>query len=299
MPLRDGFFSTATQTSCCNRIQRSNRVRLLVVSTHDFPDTDLHGGLHGPPRSLHGPPWSPPRTSMEASTDLHGASTDLHGDLHGPPWRPPRTSMETSADLHGAPRTSMETSTDLLGDPRTSMETSTELHGHLHGAPWRPLRTSMSLRGDLHEPPWRPPRTDMETSTDLDGDLHGPTWRPPQRCPWRLHGGLFYANNSKKNLLFVNNFFFLIYQYSFKLKFLYFLFFKGFHGFYFIFAYSNFIILFKICPERCHLILAPTHVFGYELKAHLSQSSARVTCKNSRLEKCMHAFKSMQTFRVL
>ena len=38
MPLRDGFFSTATQTSCCNRIQRSNRVRLLVVSTHDFPD---------------------------------------------------------------------------------------------------------------------------------------------------------------------------------------------------------------------------------------------------------------------
>ena len=42
MPLRDGFFSTATQTSCCNRIQRSNRVRLLVVSTHDFPDTHLH-----------------------------------------------------------------------------------------------------------------------------------------------------------------------------------------------------------------------------------------------------------------
>ena len=41
MPLRDGFFSTATQTSCCNRIQRSNRVRLLVVSTHDFPDTFL------------------------------------------------------------------------------------------------------------------------------------------------------------------------------------------------------------------------------------------------------------------
>ena len=41
MPLRDGFFSTATQTSCCNRIQRSNRVRLLVVSTHDFPDTDI------------------------------------------------------------------------------------------------------------------------------------------------------------------------------------------------------------------------------------------------------------------
>ena len=40
MPLRDGFFSTATQTSCCNRIQRSNRVRLLVVSTHDFPDKD-------------------------------------------------------------------------------------------------------------------------------------------------------------------------------------------------------------------------------------------------------------------
>ena len=39
MPLRDGFFSTATQTSCCNRIQRSNRVRLLVVSTHDFPDS--------------------------------------------------------------------------------------------------------------------------------------------------------------------------------------------------------------------------------------------------------------------
>ena len=42
MPLRDGFFSTATQTSCCNRIQRSNRVRLLVVSTHDFPDSTLH-----------------------------------------------------------------------------------------------------------------------------------------------------------------------------------------------------------------------------------------------------------------
>ena len=41
MPLRDGFFSTATQTSCCNRIQRSNRVRLLVVSTHDFPDNML------------------------------------------------------------------------------------------------------------------------------------------------------------------------------------------------------------------------------------------------------------------
>ena len=40
MPLRDGFFSTATQTSCCNRIQRSNRVRLLVVSTHDFPDIE-------------------------------------------------------------------------------------------------------------------------------------------------------------------------------------------------------------------------------------------------------------------
>ena len=40
MPLRDGFFSTATQTSCCNRIQRSNRVRLLVVSTHDFPDRE-------------------------------------------------------------------------------------------------------------------------------------------------------------------------------------------------------------------------------------------------------------------
>ena len=51
MPLKDGFFSTATQTSCCNRIQRSNRVRLLVVSTHDFPDrnkenrnTEVHGG---------------------------------------------------------------------------------------------------------------------------------------------------------------------------------------------------------------------------------------------------------------
>ena len=43
MPLRDGFFSTATQTSCCNRIQRSNRVRLLVVSTHDFPDS---GGVY-------------------------------------------------------------------------------------------------------------------------------------------------------------------------------------------------------------------------------------------------------------
>ena len=58
MPLRDGFFSTATQTSCCNRIQRSNRVRLLVVSTHDFPDSgqqcsvlqvisgDIDGVLH-------------------------------------------------------------------------------------------------------------------------------------------------------------------------------------------------------------------------------------------------------------
>ena len=44
MPLRDGFFSTATQTSCCNRIQRSNRVRLLVVSTHDFPDIS-HGNI--------------------------------------------------------------------------------------------------------------------------------------------------------------------------------------------------------------------------------------------------------------
>ena len=43
MPLRDGFFSTATQTSCCNRIQRSNRVRLLVVSTHDFPDMEVNG----------------------------------------------------------------------------------------------------------------------------------------------------------------------------------------------------------------------------------------------------------------
>ena len=42
MPLRDGFFSTATQTSCCNRIQRSNRVRLLVVSTHDFPDICIY-----------------------------------------------------------------------------------------------------------------------------------------------------------------------------------------------------------------------------------------------------------------
>ena len=48
MPLRDGFFSTATQTSCCNRIQRSNRVRLLVVSTHDFPDsTKANGSHHG------------------------------------------------------------------------------------------------------------------------------------------------------------------------------------------------------------------------------------------------------------
>ena len=46
MPLRDGFFSTATQTSCCNRIQRSNRVRLLVVSTHDFPD--MFERLNGP-----------------------------------------------------------------------------------------------------------------------------------------------------------------------------------------------------------------------------------------------------------
>ena len=70
MPLRDGFFSTATQTSCCNRIQRSNRVRLLVVSTHDFPDTlpaasDLKNAprlfLHDPPlpilhrRSIHFP----------------------------------------------------------------------------------------------------------------------------------------------------------------------------------------------------------------------------------------------------
>ena len=45
MPLRDGFFSTATQTSCCNRIQRSNRVRLLVVSTHDFPDTCVPDNL--------------------------------------------------------------------------------------------------------------------------------------------------------------------------------------------------------------------------------------------------------------
>ena len=44
MPLRDGFFSTATQTSCCNRIQRSNRVRLLVVSTHDFPDSNRADG---------------------------------------------------------------------------------------------------------------------------------------------------------------------------------------------------------------------------------------------------------------
>ena len=46
MPLRDGFFSTATQTSCCNRIQRSNRVRLLVVSTHDFPDILYRVGTH-------------------------------------------------------------------------------------------------------------------------------------------------------------------------------------------------------------------------------------------------------------
>ena len=45
MPLRDGFFSTATQTSCCNRIQRSNRVRLLVVSTHDFPDNLVQANL--------------------------------------------------------------------------------------------------------------------------------------------------------------------------------------------------------------------------------------------------------------
>ena len=52
MPLRDGFFSTATQTSCCNRIQRSNRVRLLVVSTHDFPDM-LSPSTHLPKDRVH------------------------------------------------------------------------------------------------------------------------------------------------------------------------------------------------------------------------------------------------------
>ena len=55
---------------------------------------------------LHGGSWS----SMEVSTDLHGASTDLHGglhrpprSLHGPPWRSPRTSMELRGGLHGVP----------------------------------------------------------------------------------------------------------------------------------------------------------------------------------------------------
>ena len=49
MPLRDGFFSTATQTSCCNRIQRSNRVRLLLVSTHDFPDKRSYPSVQAEP----------------------------------------------------------------------------------------------------------------------------------------------------------------------------------------------------------------------------------------------------------
>ena len=53
MPLRDGFFSTATQTSCCNRIQRSNRVRLLVVSAHDFPDNGRRRGTREESRNKH------------------------------------------------------------------------------------------------------------------------------------------------------------------------------------------------------------------------------------------------------
>ena len=70
MPLRDGFFSTATQTSCCNRIQRSNRVRLLVVSTHDFPDTRTDRGELDTFQSR--VDWTCPRTREEESAASTG-----------------------------------------------------------------------------------------------------------------------------------------------------------------------------------------------------------------------------------
>ena len=206
---------------------------------------------------LHGAPW----TSMEASTELHGG-----------PWRPVEVFMEVRGNLHGGLQRSMEVRGgphgDLHGAPRASaVEVSIKLHGGPRRSPWR----SMEVRGGLHGGPW---------------SLHG-----PRRS---LHVGLNYV--SKKYIFSYCssiNKEYLIHQYSFKLKWfncLYLPFFKGFHGFHFIFAHSNLDILFKICPGRCYFILAPTNYFGYAQKAHLSKCSARVPRQNSRLEKCMHAF---------
>ena len=105
---------------------------------------DIHGGLHrasmetpwrspwslhGPSRTLHGPPWS----SMYLHESFHGISDNIGvrvrvrcPTLSGNPWRPPQWS--SVMELHEPPRR----------PPRNSMETSTELHGELHGAPWKP-----------------------------------------------------------------------------------------------------------------------------------------------------------------
>ena len=88
MPLRDGFFSTATQTSCCNRIQRSNRVRLLVVSTHDFPDRAREKGAmafveclgFSQEDTMEGPLW---RETLGRSLGSHDATELVGGMCHG------------------------------------------------------------------------------------------------------------------------------------------------------------------------------------------------------------------------
>ena len=58
------------------------------------PPWSLHGRPWRPPRTS----MERPRTSMEPPRTSMETSTDLHGDLHGPP----RTSMDLHGDLHGA-----------------------------------------------------------------------------------------------------------------------------------------------------------------------------------------------------
>ena len=168
--------------------------------------------------------------------------------VRGGPWRSPWRLMELRRGLHGAPWRSPWSSVEVRGGPWRSME----VRGGLHGDRW-----------SLHGPPWRPPRTFT--------DPHGPPWRPP----WSLHGGLNYVN---KKYIFSYcsslNKEYLVHQYSFNLKWfncLYSLFFKGFHGFYLIFAHSNLDILFKICLRRCYFILVPTWDFPCAQQAHLFQ----------------------------
>ena len=182
----------------------------------------------------------------------------------------------------------MELRGGLHGGPWGSVEASMELRGSLHGGPWSPVEVSIEVRGGLHGGPWRSVGGGLYGGPWRSVEVRGAPWRSPWRsveAPWRspwrsvevsmgVYGGPWGSpwrsvevrGGPWRSKLFNR---------------LYLLFFKGFHGFYFIFAHSNLDILFKTYLGRCYFNLVPTYDFGYAQKVHLSTCSARVTRQNS------------------